>query len=79
MAPPSPEPPVGPDLHHSTQVSVPPPYLTDYYCSFALATLYELHTYCKAHTDPFWQQTMSEKLDTLHKNHTCDMIDLSPA
>ena len=54
MAPPSPESPVGPELHCSTQVSILPPYLTDYHYSFALATLYEPHTYREAHTDPLW-------------------------
>ena len=56
VAPSSPESPVGPELHRSTQVSIPPPYLTDYHCSFALATLYEPHTYREAHTDPLWQK-----------------------
>ena len=76
MAPPPPEPPVGPNLHRSTSVSVPPPYLTDYHCSFALSTLYEPHTYREAHTDPLWQQAMNEELDALHKNNTWDMVDL---
>ena len=52
VAPPSPESPVGPELRRSTRVSIPPPYLTDYHCSFALATLYEPHTYRETHTDP---------------------------
>ena len=56
MTPPSPESPVGLELHRSTWVSIPPPYLTDYHCSFALATLYEPHTYREAHTDPLWQK-----------------------
>ena len=76
VAPPSPESPVGPELRRSTRVSIPPPYLTDYHCYFALATLYEPHTYHEAHTDPLWQQAMNEELDTLHKNHTWDMVDL---
>ena len=54
VAPPSPESPVGPELLHSTRVSIPPPYLIDYHCSFALATLYEPHAYCKAHIKPLW-------------------------
>ena len=78
MAPPSPESPVGLELHRSTQVSIPPPYLTNYHISFALTTLYEPHAYRKAHTDPLWQQAMNEKLNALHKNHTWDMIDLPP-
>ena len=54
VAPPSPESPVGPELRHSTRVSIPPPYLTDYHYSFALATLNEPHTYREAHTNPLW-------------------------
>ncbi|KAL5806227.1 hypothetical protein ACOSQ4_028960 [Xanthoceras sorbifolium] len=69
---------VSPNLRRSTQVSIPPLYLTDYRCSFALATLYEPHTYREAHTDPLWQQAMNEELDALHKNHTWDMVDLPP-
>ena len=53
MAPPSPESPIGPELRRSTQVSIPPPYLTNYHCSFASATLYKPYTYRKALTDPF--------------------------
>ena len=69
-APPSPKSLVSPELRRSTQVSIPPPYLTDYHCSFTLATLYEPHTYRKAHIDPLWQQAINEELDALHKNHT---------
>ena len=76
VAPPSPESPIGPKLCCSTQVSIPPPYLNDYHYYFALSTLYEPHTYHEAHTDPLWQQAMNEELDTLHKNHTWDMVDL---
>ena len=79
VAPPPPEPPVGPNLHRSTSVSVPPPYLTNYHCSFALATLYEPHTYREAHIDPLWQQAMNEELDALHKNNTWNMVDLPPS
>ena len=77
VAPPSPESPVGPELCCSTRVSIPPPYLTDYHYSFALATLYEPHTYREAHTNPLWQQAINEELDALHKNNTWDMVDLS--
>ena len=57
VAPPSPESPVGPEFRRSTRVNIPPPYLTDYHCSFALATLYEPHTYREAHTDPHERRT----------------------
>ena len=53
VAPPSLESPVGLELCRSIRVSIPPPYLTDYHYSFALVTLYEPHTYCEVHTDPF--------------------------
>ena len=79
VAPPSPESHVGLKLRRSTRVSIPPPYLTDYHCSFALATLYEPHTYREAHTDPLWQQAMNEELDALHKNNTWDMVNLPPS
>ena len=69
-APPSPESLVGPKFCRSTQVSIPPLYLTDYHCSFALATLYEPYIYREAHINPLWQQAMNEELDALHKNHT---------
>ena len=78
VAPPSPQSTVGLELRCSTRVSIPPPYFTDYHCSFALATFYEPHTYCKAHTDPLWQQVMNEELDALHNNHTWDMVNLPP-
>ncbi|KAL5733172.1 hypothetical protein ACOSP7_032514 [Xanthoceras sorbifolium] len=78
VAPPSPESPVGPELRRSTRVSIHPPCLIDYHCSFALATLYEPHTYREALTDPLWQQAMNEELDALHKNHTWDIVDLPP-
>ena len=52
VAPPSPESPIGPELHRSTWVSIPPPYLIDYHYSFALTALYEPHTYREANTDP---------------------------
>lgn len=70
VAPPSPKPPIGLDLFRSTRFNVPLPYLIDYLYFFALATLYETHTYCETHTKPLWQKTMFDELDTLHKNHT---------
>ena len=76
VAPPFPESPVGPELRRSTQVSIPPPYLTDYHCFFALATLYKPHTYREAHIEPLWQQVINEELDVLHKNNTWNMVDL---
>ena len=79
MAPPSLKSLVGPELRRSIQVSIPPPYFTNYHCYFTLATLYEPHTYHEAHTDLLWQQGMNEELDTLHKNHTWDMVDLPPS
>ena len=54
VAPPSPESPISLELRRSTRVSILPPYLTNYHCYFALATLYESHTYHEAHTDPLW-------------------------
>ena len=76
MAPPSLESPISPELRRSTRVSIPPPYLTNYHCSFALATLYEPHTYRKAYIDSLWQQAMNEELDVLHKNNTWNMVGL---
>ena len=70
VAPPSPKSPFGLELRRSTRVTIHPLYLTDYHCSFAFATLYELHTYRETHTDPLWQQAMNKELDALYKNHT---------
>ena len=50
----SPKPPVGPDLHRSTQISAPPLYFMDCHCFFALATLYEPHTYRESYINPLW-------------------------
>ena len=52
VAPPSLESPIGPRLRRSTKVSIPPPYLTDYHCSFTLAIIYESHTYRETYIDP---------------------------
>uniref|UniRef100_A0A2N9F3P1 Reverse transcriptase Ty1/copia-type domain-containing protein n=1 Tax=Fagus sylvatica TaxID=28930 RepID=A0A2N9F3P1_FAGSY len=66
------------DNHRSTRVRAPPSHLTDYHCYFALATLYEPHTYREASTNPLWQQVMANELDALHKTHTWDMTTLPP-
>ena len=76
VAPPSPESPIGLDLRHFTWVSIPPLYLIDYHCSFALTTLYKPHIYHETHTDPLWQQVMSKELDAIYKNYTWDMVYL---
>ena len=76
MAPPSLEPPTGPNLHYSTKVSTHSPYLIDYHCSFAFVTLFKPHTYHEAHIDPICQKAMYDELDALHKNHTWDIVDL---
>ena len=78
VTPPSPKSPIGPELRRYTRVSIPPHYLIDYHCSFALATLYEPHTYRGAHSDPLWQQAMNEELNALHKNNIWDMVNLPP-
>ena len=41
-------------------------------------TLHEPHTYREAFTDPLWQITIKEELDALSKNHTWDLVTLSP-
>uniref|UniRef100_A0A2N9EQA7 Reverse transcriptase Ty1/copia-type domain-containing protein n=1 Tax=Fagus sylvatica TaxID=28930 RepID=A0A2N9EQA7_FAGSY len=67
------------DLRRSNWVRAPPSYLTDYHCYFTFATLHEPHTYREASTNPFWQQAMTDELDTLHKTHTWDMTTLPPS
>ena len=79
VAPPSPEPLIGLNLRCSIWVSIPSPYLTNYHCSFALAALYEPYTFRENHTNPLWQQAMSEELDAFHKNHAWDMVNLPPS
>ena len=66
------------DLRRSTQVRPPPSHLTNYHCYFALATFHKPHTHSKASTNHFWQQTMADELDALHKTHTWDMTTLPP-
>ena len=77
VAPPSLKYPVGPELCRSTQVSIHPPYLTDYYYSFALAILYEPHTYREAYTDPLWQQAIVGKSGFVsHTKHTTEATNI---
>jgi hypothetical protein len=66
------------DIRRSTRVRAPSSHLTDCHCYFALATLYEPHTYREASTNPLWQQAMANELDALHKTHTWDMTTLAP-
>ena len=63
---------------HSTWVRSIPSHLLDYHCYTALSTLHEPQTYREASTDPLWQITMKEELDTLTKNHTWDLVTLLP-
>ena len=63
---------------HSTQVRSIPAHLFDYHCYTALTTLHKPHTYREASTDLLWQIAMKEKLDTLTKNHTWDLVTLPP-
>ena len=63
---------------HSTWIRFIPAHLLDYHCYTVLATLHEPHTYREASTDPLWQITMKEELDVLSKNHTWDLVTLSP-
>ena len=51
MAPSSPEPPISPNFCHSSQVCTPLSYLTNYHCSFVLASLHEPYTYREANID----------------------------
>ena len=63
---------------HLTQVRSIPTHLLDYHCYTVLVTLHEPRTYYETSTDPLWQITMKEKLDALSKNHTWDLVTLSP-
>lgn len=53
-------------------------HLHEFHCFHALATLHEPHSYHEASTNLLYQATMKEKLDALSKNHTWNLIDLSP-
>ena len=64
--------------HHSTRVRSIPTHLLDYHSYTTLATLHEPHTYREASTDSLWQIAMKEELDALSKNHTYDLMTLSP-
>jgi hypothetical protein len=60
----------------STQVKALHSHLYDYHCYSALATLHEPHFFREAHTNPLWQNAMSEELNALTKTHTWDLVDL---
>jgi hypothetical protein len=80
-APPVDPPTLEPDIlvpHHSTRVTTFPSHLCDYHCYSALATLHEPHSFCEAHTNPLWQNAMSEELNALSKTHTWDLVDVPP-
>jgi hypothetical protein len=62
--------------HCSFRVKALPSHLHDYHCYYALATLHEPHSFREAHTNPFWQNAMSEELHALTKTHTWDLVDL---
>ena len=63
---------------NSTRVRSILTHLLDYHCYTALTTLHEPHTYREAFTNPLWQIAMKEELDALSKNHTYDLMTLSP-
>ena len=63
---------------HLTRIRSFSTHLLDYHCYTALATLHEPHTYRKASTNPLWQIAIKEELDALSKNHTWDLMTLSP-
>ena len=65
-------------LRHLTQVRSIHVHLLDYHCYTALVTLHKPHIYREASTSPLWQLAMKEKLDALSKNHTWDLVTLSP-
>lgn len=72
---PDPQPRSQPSSPHRSRVT---PYLNDYYCYFALATLYESRYFHEARFDPLWQKAWDEELQTLIKIQTWDMVDLPP-
>ena len=61
-----------------TRVTAFPSHLRDYHCYSALATLHEPHSFREDHTNPLWQNAMSEELNALSKTHTWDLVDLPP-
>ena len=63
---------------HSTRVRSIPTHLLDYPCYTALTTLHEPQTYREASINPLQQIAMKEELDALTKNHTWDLVTLSP-
>jgi hypothetical protein len=60
----------------STRVTALPSNLRDYHCYSALATLHEPCSFREAHSNPLWQNAMSEELIALSKTHTWDLVDL---
>ena len=64
--------------HHLTRVRFIFAHLLDYHCYTTLVTLHKSHTYCKASSDPLWQIVIKEELNALSKNHTWDLVTLSP-
>jgi hypothetical protein len=75
--PPTPDPDISVP-RRSTQVTTLHSHLRDYHCYSALATLHEPRSFREAHTNPFWQNAMSEELNALSKTHTWDLVDLPP-
>ena len=63
---------------HSIRVRSIPAHLLDYHCYTTHATLHEPHTYRETSNNPLWQIAMKEELDALSKNHTWDLVTLSP-
>jgi hypothetical protein len=63
----------------STRVTALPSHLRDYHCYSAIATLHEPRSFREVHTNPLWQNAMSEELNALSKTHTWDLVDLPPS
>ena len=63
--------------HHPHQVRTLPSHLRYFHCFFALASLQEPHTSCEAFSNLLWQKAIKEKLDSLPKIGTWDMLTSS--